>query len=105
MQWWKDGLLVRIRVSPEGLALALLYALACWGARKLSLDQFFLPAGVRVAALLLCPPRLWPYLLIGEYAYFAHLRIPLISKYNLTWVILASVFLMPAVMLIVRLHR
>ncbi len=47
MQWWKDGLLVRIRVSPEGLALALLYALACWGARKLSLDQFFLPAGVR----------------------------------------------------------
>lgn len=105
MQWWKDGLLVRIRVSPEGLALALIYALACWGARKLSLDQFFLPAGVRVAALLLCPPRLWPYLLIGEYAYFAHLRIPLISKYNLTWVILASVFLMPAVMLIVRLHR
>ena len=105
MQWWKDGLLVRIRVSPEGLALALLYALACWGARKLSLDQFFLPAGVRVAALLLCPPRLWPYLLIGEYAYFAHLRIPLLNKYSLTWVILASVFLMPAVMLIVRLHR
>ncbi|WP_414577552.1 MASE1 domain-containing protein [Stenotrophomonas sp. FR024] len=105
MQWWKDGLLVRIRVSPEGLVLALVYAVTCWGARKLSLDQFFLPAGVRVAALLLCPPRLWPYLLIGEYAYFAHLRIPLISKYNLTWVILASVFLMPAVMLIVRLHR
>ncbi|WP_447934446.1 MASE1 domain-containing protein [Stenotrophomonas lactitubi] len=105
MQWWKNGLLVRIRVSPEGLALALVYALACWGARKLSLDQFFLPAGVRVAALLLCPPRLWPYLLIGEYAYFAHLRIPLLNKYSLTWVILASVFLMPAVMLIVRLHR
>ena len=44
MQWWKDGLLVRIRVSPEGLALALVYAVACWGARKLSLDQFLLPA-------------------------------------------------------------
>lgn len=105
MQWWKEGLLVRIRVSPEGLALVLVYALACWGARKLSLDQFFLPAGVRVAALLLCPPRLWPYLLIGEYAYFAHLRVPLLNKYSLTWVIFASVFLMPAVMLIVRLHR
>ena len=65
MQWWKDGLLVRIRVSPEGLVLALVYAVTCWGARKLSLDQFFLPAGVRVASLLLCPPRLWPYLLIG----------------------------------------
>ncbi|WP_294995023.1 MASE1 domain-containing protein [uncultured Stenotrophomonas sp.] len=105
MQWWKDGLLVRIRVSPEGLALALVYAVACWGARKLSLDQFFLPAGIRVAALLLCPPRLWPFLLLGEYAYFAHLRIPLIGKYGLTWVICASVFLMPAVMLIVHLHR
>nr|WP_313225251.1 MASE1 domain-containing protein [Stenotrophomonas pavanii] len=105
MQWWKDGLLVRIRVSPEGLALAFVYALACWAARKLSLDQFFLPAGVRVAALLLCPPRLWPYLLIGEYAYFAHLRIPLLGKYGLTWVICASVFLMPTVMLIVQLHR
>jgi len=105
MQWWKDGLLVRIRVSPEGVALALLYALACWAARKMSLDQFYLPAGVRVAALLLCPPRLWPYLLLGEYAYFAQLRIPLLEKYGLSWVIFASAFLMPAVMLIVRLHR
>lgn len=105
MQWWKDGLLVRIRVSPEGVALALLYALACWAARKISLDQFYLPAGVRVAALLLCPPRLWPYLLLGEYAYFAQLRIPLLEKYGLSWVIFASAFLMPAVMLIVRLHR
>ncbi|KOQ78684.1 membrane protein [Stenotrophomonas maltophilia] len=105
MQWWKDGLLVRIRVSPEGLALAFVYALACWAARKLSLDQFFLPAGVRVAALLLCPPRLWPYLLIGEYAYFAHLRVPLLGKYGLTWVICASVLLMPTVMLIMQLHR
>ena len=105
MQWWKEGLLVRVRISPEGLAVALLYAVACWALRQLSLDQFFLPAGVRVAALLLCPPRLWPYLLLGEYAYFAHLRIPLIDKYGLTWVITASAWLMPAVMLIVRLHR
>ncbi|WMJ71501.1 MASE1 domain-containing protein [Stenotrophomonas sp. 24(2023)] len=105
MDWWKEGIQVRLRIRPEGWLLALAYAVACWGARQLSLDQFFLPAGVRVAALLLCPPRLWPYLLIGEYAYFAHLRIPLLDKYGLIWVICASVFLMPAVMLIVRLHR
>jgi len=105
MRWWTEGLLVRIRLRPEGLALAVLYALACWGTRKFSLDQFYLPAGVRVAALLLCPPRLWPYLLLGEYAYFAQLRIPLLGKYGLTWVIFASVFLMPAAMLIIRLHR
>ncbi|KAF1016416.1 MAG: hypothetical protein GAK31_01914 [Stenotrophomonas maltophilia] len=105
MDWWKEGLQVRVRIRPEGLVLAPVYAVACWGTRKLSLDQFYLPAGVRVAALLLCPPRLWPYLLLGEYAYFAHMRIPLLGKYGLTWVILSSVFLLPAVMLIVRLHR
>lgn len=105
MQWWKDGVLVRVRISPEGLAVALVYALACWALRMLSLDQFYLPAGARVAALLLCPPRVWPYLLLGEYAYFAHLRLPLIDRYGLAWVITASALLMPAVMLIVRLHR
>jgi glucose-6-phosphate-specific signal transduction histidine kinase len=73
--------------------------------RQLSLDQFYLPAGIRVAAVLLCPPRLWPYLLLGEYAYFAQSRVPMIEKYGLTWVIVASAFLMPAVMLIVKLQR
>ncbi|HGM6770383.1 TPA: MASE1 domain-containing protein [Stenotrophomonas maltophilia] len=105
MQWWKEGLPVNIRISPQGLVLMLIYAVACVTTRKLSVDQFYLPAGVRVAALLLCPPRLWPYLLLGEYAYFAHLRIPLLEKYGLAWVLLASAFLMPAVMLIVRMHR
>ena len=105
MQWWKEGLPVNIRISPQGLVLMLIYAVACVATRKLSVDQFYLPAGVRVAALLLCPPRLWPYLLLGEYAYFAHLRIPLLEKYGLAWVLLASAFLMPAVMLIVRMHQ
>lgn len=104
-EWWKDGLQLKLHIRPVGLALAVVYAFACWGARKLSLDQFYLPAGVRVAALLLCPPRLWPYLFLGEYAYFAQMRYPMVEKYGLTWVILASVSLMPTVALIVRLHR
>lgn len=41
-----------------GLLIALSYAVLCWITRKLSLDQFYLPAGVRVAALLIVPPRL-----------------------------------------------
>ena len=90
MQWWKEGLPVNIRISPQGLVLMLIYAVACVATRKLSVDQFYLPAGVRVAALLLCPPRLWPYLLLGEYAYFAHLRIPLLEKYGLAWVLPVS---------------
>nr|WP_319020622.1 MASE1 domain-containing protein [Stenotrophomonas rhizophila] len=96
---------MNLRIEPIGLVLAVIYAFACWGARKLSLDQFYLPAGIRVAALLLCPPRLWPYLFLGEYAYFAQMRYPMVEKYGLTWVVLASVSLMPTVAMIVRLHR
>lgn len=105
MNWWKKGIDLSFRVRPHGLAIAALYAVMCWGARQISLDQFYLPAGIRVAALLLCPPRLWPYLLLGEYAYFAQLRYPLIEKYGLAWVILGSAFLMPAVALVVGAHR
>ncbi|WP_313344218.1 MASE1 domain-containing protein [Stenotrophomonas sp.] len=105
MDWWTNGVGVNFRLRPVGLALAVLYAAAYWASREVSFDQFYLPAGVRVAALLLCPPRLWPYLLLGEYCYFAWLRYPLVVKYGATWAVLGSAFLMPAVMLIVHLHR
>lgn len=94
-----------VRIRPSGILLALGYAFVCWNARKLSLDQFYLPAGVRVASLLIFPPRLWLYLLVGEYAYFALLRYPLIETYGATWVMMGSVFLMPAVASIVHLHK
>lgn len=100
----KDKVLSGIPVHPAGLVLAAAYALACGVARQHSLDQFFLPAGIRVAALLMVPPRLWCYLLLGELGYFAHLRIPAIDQYGLEWVILASTLLMPAAMLVVHLH-
>ncbi len=105
LSWLKSGFELSFRIRPVGLALAVLYAVACWGARHFSVDQFFLPAGIRVAALLLCPPRLWPYLILGEYAYFAQLRYPMIDEYGMSWVILGSACLMPAVALIVHLHR
>ncbi|WP_411850510.1 MASE1 domain-containing protein [Stenotrophomonas sp. LGBM10] len=105
LDWWNNGLQLRLHFQPTGMALAVLYALACWTARQYSLDQFYLPAGIRVAALLLCPPRLWGYLILGEYAYFAHMRIPMIDGYGLPWVVLGSASLMPAVALVVYLHR
>ncbi|MBE5268809.1 MASE1 domain-containing protein [Stenotrophomonas sp. B2] len=105
LNWWKNDVELSFRIRPIGLFIAGMYAVTCWAARQVSLDQFYLPAGIRVAALLLCPPRLWPYLLLGEYAYFAQMRYPLIGKYGLAWVILGSVFLMPAVALVVRAHR
>lgn len=102
---WKNALAFQFRIRTDGLLLALLYAVACWAARKISLDQLYLPAGIRVAALLVFPPRLWPYLVLGEYAYYAHLRFPMIEKYGLEWVILASSYQILAVALIVHCHR
>lgn len=59
MEWWRKGVQLNLCIRPDGLALAAAYALLCWGTRQVSMDQFHLPAGVRVAALLMFPPRLW----------------------------------------------
>ena len=96
--------LAGIPVHPAGLLLAAAYAIACVSARQFSLDQFFLPAGIRVAALLIVPQRRWPYVLLGELGYFAYLRIPTIDEYGLEWVLLASTLLMTMAMLVVHLH-
>ncbi|WP_312316013.1 MASE1 domain-containing protein [Stenotrophomonas sp.] len=100
-----NGLQSRLQDFPEGLLVAALYAATCWAARQVSLDQFFLPAGIRVAALLICRREMWPYLLLGEYAYFAHLRIPLIDRHGLEWVVVSSAYQFPIVALVVFLHR
>lgn len=105
MDRFKEAIELSFRIRPVGIALAAVYALSCLVSRQFSLDQFFLPAGIRAAALLIVPTRLWPYLLFGEYAYFATLRIPMIDSYGLDWVILASTLLMPMAMLVVYLHR
>lgn len=102
---FKKAIELSFRIRPVGLVLAATYAASCLISRQFSLDQFFLPAGIRAAALLIVPTRLWPYLLLGEYAYFATLRIPMIDSYGLDWVILASTLLMPMAMLVVYLHR
>lgn len=105
MNWLKNDVELSFRIRPAGLALAALYAITCWATWRLSVDQFFLPAGIRVAALLLCPKRMWPYLVLGEYAYFAQMRYPMVEEYGMSWVILGSACLMPAVALILHLHK
>lgn len=105
----RDGLITKIQSGiltlPAGLLAATLYAIACWSTRQISLDQFFLPSGIRVAALLITPVRMWPYLLLGEYAYFAEMRLPLVGTYGLEWVLVSSAYQFPLVALIVYLHR
>lgn len=94
-----------ISTLPAGILAATLYAIACWATRQISLDQFFIPSGIRMAALLATPVRIWPYLLVGEYAYFAEMRLPMVNRYGLEWVLVSSMYQFPIVALIVYLHR
>ncbi|WP_242107993.1 MASE1 domain-containing protein [Luteimonas aquatica] len=96
---------LHLRLRPSGLLLAVAYAICYLALRQLSADQWYLPAGLRVAALLLFPLRLWPYLLVGEYAAFAYLRYPKIEMYGLAWFVGASALLMPIVAYIVHKHE
>jgi len=105
LDWLKRDIHLRARLHPGGVLMAVTYAVAFWAARNVSVDQLYLPAGLRVAALLLCPPRYWGYLIAGEYAYFAQARYPLIPQYGLAWTVFASAALMPAVAWIVHAHR
>lgn len=105
LSWLKKEFHLNLRIHPAGVLLAVLYAFAYGVARASSVDQMYLPAGIRVAALLLCPPRWWPYLILGEYAFFAQARYPIIGQYGLAWVVIASMVLMPTVALIVHWHQ
>lgn len=70
-----------------------MFTLAYLAAWFNSLDQWFLPAGVRVAALLLSPYRYWPYLLIGDCAAMMLLRVPRIPGDNAVWAYTSSALL------------
>jgi len=100
----RKGFQMRFQIRVEGLLLATAYAATCWAARNISVDQFYLVAGIRVSALLLCPRRLWPYLILGEYAYLAHSVYPMMEKYGIAWAVVRSALLMPAAAAIVHLH-
>lgn len=94
-----------LRIPLGGPLLAAAYAIAYWAGRSISVDQLYLPAGLRVAALLLLRPRWWPWLMLGEYAFFAISRYPMIERYGIAWAVVASVVLMPTVAWIVHAHR
>lgn len=60
----------------KGLAFSVVYCFAYLAAWFSSLDQWFLPAGIRIAGLLLLPIRYWPYLFVGDIAALGLLRVP-----------------------------
>lgn len=103
--WLNRDYRLSLSVKPSGFLLAALYAALYLLLREQSVDQWYLPAGLRVGALLLFPVRLWPYLVLGETAALLYLRLGQIEKYGLSWVIASSTTLMPLVAGIVYLHK
>lgn len=89
-----------IRGAIAGTVFCLAY-LAAWFN---SLDQWFLPAGVRVAALLFLPYRYWPYILAGDITSMLLVRIPHPSA-NTTWVYAGSVLTPPLYCLAIAIVR
>lgn len=85
----------------KGILLAAVYCAAyklLWNA---SFTQWFLPAGLRVAALLFLPYRMWPFIFIGDAAGLLMLRIPKAEDYSLQWAYLSPLLLAPGVALAV----
>lgn len=81
-------------VPARGVVLGVIFFVAYIAGWFNSLDQWYLPAGVRVAFFLLLPYRYWPYLLAGDCAAMLLQRVPRIPVDNAAWAYASSV-LMP----------
>ncbi|MFZ5637046.1 MAG: MASE1 domain-containing protein [Pseudomonadota bacterium] len=77
-KWW--GLI---------LTLSVVYCLAFLGLWRISLDQWYLPAGLRAACLLLLPIRYWPLVFIGEASALLYMRVPKAEQYSVQWAYLS----------------
>jgi glucose-6-phosphate-specific signal transduction histidine kinase len=60
-----------------------------------SLDQWFLPAGLRVAALLLSPVRFWGYVFFADAVALLQLRLPMADKYGVLWSCISPLLFSP----------
>lgn len=79
----------------KGLALAAGYCalfLLFW---RYSLDQWYLPAGLRLAGMLLLPPRYWLFVAAGDAAALLVLRAPKAEQYSVQWAYLSPFLFMP----------
>lgn len=81
----------------KGILIGGIFCLAYLAGRFNSLDQWFLPAGLRVAAFLLLPYRYWPYLLVGDCTAMLLLRMPRIPLDSATWAY-SSAMLIPMIL-------
>ncbi|WP_082065136.1 MASE1 domain-containing protein [Xanthomonas sp. MUS 060] len=95
------------RDIAKGVFLSAAYSASFLLAWQLSVDQWYLPAGLRAATLLFLPYRLWPYLLFGDAAALLMIRVPMVHEHgaNRMWAYTSPFLLMPCVALIVHAAR
>ena len=76
------------------------YALLTIAAWYCSKDQWYLPAGIRLAALMFLPYRLWPFVFLGDAGALLWLRLPMAEKYTIVWSVVSPFLLAPIVSLV-----
>lgn len=79
-----------LKRTMQGLGMAGLYAAVFVGTWYLSVDQWYLPAGLRFAAMFLLPRRWLAYALLGDAMAMLYIRVPLANEkiddeYPLMW--------------------
>lgn len=89
----------------KGLALGAGYCGAYLLLWYVSFDQWFLPAGLRAACLLLVPYRYWPFLFAGDAAALLVLRGPKTDQYDPLWCYLSPFLLVLGISIAVRAMR
>jgi len=93
----------KITNATQGLLTAILYCCSVYIAWHASFDQWYLPAGLRIAALLFLPYRLLPWMLLADVAALSALRIPAITAqgvdpvwaYSSPWVLPVLIAVVP----------
>lgn len=81
----------------RGIAFSVIYCAAYLAAWYQSLDQWFLPTGLRVAALLFLPYRYWPFLFLGDAAGLLEIRGAKAERYGELWAYLSPFLLAPMI--------
>ncbi|CAD7380586.1 MASE1 domain-containing protein [Xanthomonas arboricola] len=83
----------------RGMLISVCYCLVSLILWRFSIDQWYLPVGLRVVTLLFRPYREWPFLLAGDAAAMLVLRIPLgeLQGFNPLWAYLSPFLHVPLI--------
>jgi hypothetical protein len=89
-----------LKTIGTGLAISAAYCAVFLIMWRYSYNQWYLPAGLRLACLLLLPMRLWPFIFAGDTAALLVMRIPKADQYSLQWAYLSPILFIPVYSLV-----